>query len=531
MKNKTLFRHLQVFPCLLVAILSFLICAGLGIGSLLYLANLQIEAIPEAGELLEQVVMAARNVPHALLGFLVFSAVCLALVVGFRRFINWGTARIVTAAAAVLHFVLSLVWKASFHSSPTSDQSIFWDVATHLAGLTHLSDEQIDYLRYWPFQTSGGMMAEPFARLFHGDYGSWQILNAFCVAGCIVLLCCICGRITRSPYGKVLCALLLTCFAALPLYSTFVYGTLPGMVTALLGIYAVIRQCTTQDRKQERRWLVVCVVSLSLAIVLYTGEQIFLIAAALVLLAAGLFQPGQRHKILSAVILLVVAIGFSKGWQMLALHRVGMGNEPGCPLLPRIAMGMDAFTTVTPGFYNNGNASFYYMSEFNPPVANQLAWEYLQRSLNALWEEGRFWRFLGEKTTDQWLEPWFGGLTMNNPSLFNEPKWLASALTGGVLYRPMQIWLSTLLSVVYLWAAVGIVWLARRRREVWQLSLAVCLIGGFLFQLVAEAKARYCLPYYLCCFPLAAAGLCFAAQRLATWWDHRKKPAGEKLAK
>lgn len=530
MKHLTQSR-LQAFPCLLVAVLSFLICAGLGIGSLFYLANLQIEAIPSQGELPEQVIMSARNVPHALIGFLLFSAAILLLMLIFHRFITWKTARYVTGAAALCQVILSFVWKASFHSSPTSDQGIFWDIATHLAGLTHLHDAQYGYLQYWPFQTSGAMMAEPFARLFRGDYGSWQIFNGFCVGGCLILLCCICGRITRSPYGKVLCALLLTCFAALPMYTTFVYGTLPGMMMALLGIYAIIRQCTIPERQQERRWLVVSTLALAFAIILYTGEQIFLIAGVLVLLATGIFQPRQRHKILSAVVLLVVATGLSKGWQMIALFRIGMANEPGCPLLPRIAMGMDAFTTVTPGFYNNLNASFYYASNFDPPVANQLAWESLQKSLSALWTEGRFWRFLGEKTVDQWLEPWFGGLTMNSPSLFDNPKWLASALTGGVLYRPMQIWLSTLLSVVYLWAAVGITWLARRRKEVWPLSLAVCLIGGFLFQLVAEAKARYCLPYYLCCFPLAAAGLYFAVQHMASWWDSRKTAAGERPAK
>ena len=53
----------------------------------------------------------------------------------------------------------------------------------------------------------------------------------------------------------------------------------------------------------------------------------------------------------------------------------------------------------------------------------------------------------------------------------------------------------------------------------------VCLIGGFLFQLASEAKARYCLPYYLCCFPMAAAGVAALAERLA------KRRAGDKAQK
>ncbi len=80
---------------------------------------------------------------------------------------------------------------------------------------------------------------------------------------------------------------------------------------------------------------------------------------------------------------------------------------------------------------------------------------------------------------------------------------------------PVHAWLSMLISVVYVWSTVGVVVLLRKHKtQVWQLSLAVCLIGGFVFQLAAEAKARYCLPYFLCCFPLAAAGLAAAAQKL-----------------
>ena len=283
--------------------------------------------------------------------------------------------------------------------------------------------------------------------------------------------------------------------------------------------------------QSQKGTLLVSAFAFFLAIVLYTGEQIFLVAAALVLLASGLFHVERHRQIIYSVLLLAVPIFLNKAWQLLALSLLGMGNEPGCPIWPRIAMGMDAFTTVSPGMYNALNVKLYQESGYNPTLANQLALDYLQRSLHTFHSDGRLWHFLAEKTANQWFEPWFGGLTMNNPSLFNEQKWLAQALTGGVLFDPVHTLFSFLLSTVYLWSAVGIVWLARRRREVWQLSLAVCLIGGFAFQLVAEAKARYCLPYYLCCFPLAAAGLCFAAQRLAAWWDHRKKPAREKLAK
>lgn len=501
---------IQNLPGWVVAVLGTIVCGVLAISSLFSLANLQMENLDD--KLPEQVVLASRNFLHVLPVVIILSAALLFLM---RQKISWKAAWIFTAVSAAVQEGLGLWWKASFKSSPVADQGTFWDVAKVLAGLQDPNDAFIDYLRYWPFQAAGGMAGEPFARLFHGNFGAWQVFNALCVGGCVVILCCICGRITGSARAKAGCAVLLTGFFPLAMYTTFIYGTLAGTMTSLLGIYAVIRECTTSNKKIALRWWIVGTLSLTLSITYYTGMQIFLVGAALILLATGLFHKDQRSKIPAAIAILILALGFHKIWQMIALHRLGMGNEPGCPILPRVAMGVDAFTDVTPGFYNCLNAGFYYGSNFTPSVANQNAAGYIMRSLHELWTTGRFWQFFYEKTADQWLEPWFGGLTMNNPSIFDEPKWLASALTGGVLFGPIHAWLSMLLSVVYVWSTVGVVaLLSKRKHQVWHLSLVVCLIGGFLFQLMAEAKARYCLPYFLCCFPLAAGGLSFTAQHL-----------------
>ncbi len=236
------------------------------------------------------------------------------------------------------------------------------------------------------------------------------------------------------------------------MYTTFIYGTLSGTMTSLLGIYAVIRECTATQKKNALLWWGTGTLSLTLAVTFYTGMQIFLVAAVLLLLTTGIFHQKQYNKIFAAMLMLILVLAFHQIWQITALHRLGMGNEPGCPILPRIAMGVDAFTDVTPGFYNCLNASFYYGSNFTPSIANKNAADYIGRSLNELWTTGRFWSFFYEKTADQWLEPWFGGLTMNNPSIFNEPKWLANALTGGILFAPVHTWLSMLLSTVYIWS-------------------------------------------------------------------------------
>ena len=83
------------------------------------------------------------------------------------------------------------------------------------------------------------------------------------------------------------------------------------------------------------------------------------------------------------------------------------------------------------------------------------------------------------------------------------------------MFAPVQAWLGLLMPLVYLFGAAGILLaFAKHKTAVWRLTPMVCLIGGFLFQLASEAKSRYCMPYYLCCFPMAAAGVAALAEKL-----------------
>ncbi len=523
--NQKMQSFLKAVPAGVVAVLSFAICAGLGIASLFVLANMKTEEFAE--HIPDELVLTARNLPHSVLGVLLIILALTTVCLVCRRFIDWKRAQFVNMAAALGVTVLCFVWIGSFSSYPAVDQMDFWNTANYLAGKGELLDYEWEYLRLYPFQAGTAMAAEVLIRLFGSNWLSWQILSAICTGVSAFLLGCICGRVADFPIAKCLCALLTASFVPLVLYSTFVYGTLPGLALALLGLYAVMRECGEEKQKAKRWWLL-GVLSFAGALILYSGEMIFLAAAVLVLLATGIFQKSQRQKILAAILLAVLAVGISHAWQEAAMTRLGMPGESGCPILPRILMGVDAYSEKDmPGFYNGISIKVYRESGYDAALANQTAAGDIRNSLIALHKQGRFWQFFAEKTADQWLEPWFDSLSANNPSLYNEPGWLAMALTGGTLFAPLQAWLGVLLPLIYLCSAAGIALIFKRNKnDVWRLATMVCLIGGFLFQLASEAKSRYCLPYYLCCFPLAAAGIAALAEKLGQRAAVRK--AGQK---
>ena len=510
--NRKLKNWIMAVPAGVVAVLSFAVCAGLGIASLFVLANMKTEEFAE--HIPDELVITARNVPHTLAGAAVAAAALVGMCVLAVRWLSWKNARFFSILAAAGVTAFCFVWIGSFSSYPAVDQMDFWNIACFLAGRGELFDFEWEYLRLYPFQAATAMAAEPLVRLFGTSWFSWQFLSACSAGVSVYILSCICGRLTDSPAAKCLCALLTASFVPLALYSTFVYGTLPGLALALLGSYAVMRECA--EAKSPVQWWALAALSFAAALILYSGEMIFLAAAVLVLFATGVFCPGQRRKILAAVLLAALAVGVSHLWQEAAMTRLGMPGESGCPILPRILMGVDAYSEkAMPGFYNGISIKVYRQCGYDAAMANRQAAMDIRNSLLALQRQGRFWQFFAEKTADQWLEPWFTSLSANNPSLYNEPRWLARALTGGVLFAPVQAWLGLLMPLVYLFGAAGILLaFAKHKTAVWRLTPMACLIGGFLFQLASEAKSRYCMPYYLCCFPMAAAGVAALAEKL-----------------
>ena len=496
-----------------------LICGGLGIASLFVLSYMRVDEFGR-GDMPQRLIIGLRNFPAALLGALLLVGLLLILAVFWQKRLDWAKAQKISLAAAVILMLLCAWWMNSFVNTPQADQMTVWQIAEVLAGKTHINGELTGYVQMYPFQAGMAMAMEPFVRLFGSAWGSWQILNTLCVGGCVWLLCCICGRISSSPTAKSLCAVLLVGFAPLAMYSTFIYGTLPGMMLAFLGIYAVMRESTAE---KSCFWWAISVFSFGAAITLYSGEQIFLLAAGIVLLVAGILQRSGRYKIFGALLLLLLAVGFSKVWQTIALGRLGVQDAQGIPILARFAMGMDAFTTERAGFYNCLTVNIFQKCNYDAAQTSHEALQHIRNSLLALWEEKRFFAFFGTKTSDQWLDPWFSALAMTDSSLYDHPAWLARGITGGKLFAPLLAWLSTLLTSVYLAAAAWqTAMLQKEKKELWRLLLSVCLIGGFLFQVASEAKSRYCMPYYLCCFPMAAAGIAALAEKLGQCLQKRK---------
>ena len=120
--NRKLKNWIIAVPAGVVAVLSFAVCAGLGIASLFVLANMQVQDF--ATEISEKLTIGHRNLLAAVLGPLALAAVLTAAAYCARKHINWKTARWVTLAAALGSIALCFFWMYSFSAYPSADQDI-----------------------------------------------------------------------------------------------------------------------------------------------------------------------------------------------------------------------------------------------------------------------------------------------------------------------------------------------------------------------------------------------------------------------
>lgn len=501
------------------SLLAGAVLLALGVASLFVVAVFNAETFDETAAI------TARSPALALLGALALAGV---LAAGVYLLLRRGTdaarrrrAGLLALGAAVVVAVLSIAWACSMHRQPNDDQLFVWQMGQCLADNTP-EKLDTDYIQTYPQQCGMALFFELFIRLFGANpVPAFGIFSGVCAGLCVLALCAICRQLSDSPAAVALCALLCLLFAPLGLYSPFVYGTLISPTFSFWGLYGVLRLCKGGDAHNGRSWLLALLLPLSAAA--YNGALIFGIAAFLALLFSGIAggRQGLLRLALPGVLLLALCAGAEPGAQAIFCARTGTPAYEGMPKTAWIAMGIhadDENTVAGPGSYNGTNRSLFWDNKADAAATDAAAWENIRQYLNGYKQDhARFVSFFSTKTAYQWLDPWFGALTMNyNPATDSPGPFAALLCDGeGLVFRALRAVLTVLLGVIYLGAAGGTAVLAvRRRGSVWAQLCGITFLGSFIFQLVWESKSRYCFPYALLLLPLAAVGLSVLVEKL-----------------
>lgn len=429
--------------------------------------------------------------------------------------------RYIAVGVVALSGVLLAVWVSVCHITPIWDQlQVFYGALEFHAGKFDLMDT---YYNTYPQQYGLSFLYELFMG-FHPGYRFFQYLNVVFVMLIILFVYLVTEELFHSneiSFYSVVCTAF---FLPLPLYVNFVYGELWNMAFGMMAIWATLR-CMSTDKM---RYGVVAVLMMTIAMVARINVVVWAIALMLVL-GVYAIKHGKLKMAVLGVLILVIPILSVEGVKWSYELRSGKEIQPGAPYILTICMGMQE-CWEGPGYYSGyTNSIFNGTAQRDKDVATQIAMQDLSVRMQEFAADPGYARdFFQRKIWQQWNEGTYNALIMTC-TFEKEPEGFVRDVyygdVSGIIYKWCNYYLFVIYSFVL--ACVGVKLI--RERDVRQCILIVAIIGGLIFSIVWETKARYMFPYTVLMFPCMAAGICYVRKIFKNGYDLIKGRMGKRL--
>lgn len=413
-------------------------------------------------------------------------------------------------AGAVTGAVLSLIagfgiwFVLSSQSAPTNDSYIVSNAA-YRASLGDGSALESVYFKRFPFQLGYVLWSEGILRVFptQGNYLVIEIINVLCLTLAYFALL----RAVRLIWGNgrtvKLCAGLLLITLPPILFCSFTYGNIPSLAFSALALWQILSM-----KGALRDWLHAILAALCIGVgVSLKKNALILLAAILILLLLRLIRRFTASGVICILLCVLSAWALPMGIQKQYEARFDLKFGEGIPMSSWLAMGLNE-AYVANGWYE----AKYTVVNFaecgmDTSKAHEKSMNVIRERLDELVRDPVYTRdFFSEKIESQWNEPSFQSIWTNQVrGRYGEMGALAEWICGDDEAN-VKSFMSASLQFVYLFSIVGaciLIW----RRRIEEVLLPTCVLGGFLYHTLFEAKSQYIIPYLVLLLPIAARGL------------------------
>lgn len=414
----------------------------------------------------------------------------------------------VTLAAAMLWIAAAgLWWIFSSAHQPQGDQAFIYGGASYFINGEYFFLEERGYFSIYPYQLGLTALCELIFRVV-GAY-NYRALEIVCLAfavGSVYIGHRILWQISESTAAVIGYNILMMGCLPLILYTPWVYGDIPSIFFALLAAWMLIDYIS----KKKMRYLVILAFALIFAMLVRKNSLILLIA---ICITSVLYALRHRDgKVFLALVLgAVCAYGLYQGIYKMYEIRSGVEHYKGIPAVAWITMGMTAEEDCEMyGWYNNYTKDLYLALEEDSELTATVAKQDLADKLRAFRDNpARAGYFFKEKILSQWNEPLYQAVFFNaeRPEDVGgpEPGSLAEKV-GGDYFVSLLAVCDRWQFIIYVGMLLYFLFAVKQDSDILQHVLVITVIGGFLFSIIHEAKARYIFPYYVMMFPFAAYG-------------------------
>lgn len=417
--------------------------------------------------------------------------------------------RILLIGTVCYAFSLSLIWAAFSKCFPTADQASVYYGAKHFAA-DYYGDlaYKNSYFSCYPHQMGLALYQEILFRIFHTEsFHLLQGINAVCNGIIVWTLYRIVKIVFHSKRTEIYVLLLsILCF---PLfwYTPFVYGELPSLAFAFLGVWFLLES----TRKEKNiLWIILSLIAFYLASLVRKNTLILVIAVFLTL-TVWIIREKRYWYILYELIFLVICTMAIPVTVKSYEFRSGKQLNDGEPWISFVVMGLQEKEGMPPGWYNGYNFTTYaYDSDYDQKKAISISQSDLREREQYFAEHPKeTGRFFFDKFRAEWLNTGFSCFDFTAGKYYDRHPVVESFFSGKAFYV-MRFVMDKYQFYIFLFAFIyvfaNLFW-KNQKQSILDYIFLVTILGGAVFYLVWEGNGRYVFPYFVMALPYAAAGM------------------------
>ncbi len=517
-RNKKVLAFLRMF----VLILSGIITGVLFVCSIVLTTYLNLDTHEQ------QMVIYSGKPVLTLLGCALFGLVAFLLVRLTEHFSD-KKRKFCVILFCVFSFTISFLWIVISKALPTSDSLSVYELAVEFSRGNYAAIvPKGSYLACYPHQFGLiGFYQLVFEIIPLHDFRVLQCLNVPLITLFILSSYQITRLLCSDKRAASLSLILISSCVSLFMYSTNVYGDIPAVAFISFGVWMLLWYFRTSKKIP----LLLSVLALLLSVLVRENSLIFAVAY-MISLACFYYHKNRYLAIVLPLIIMILCLtvspGIKKMYESIANSTVGAG----IPSTAHIAMGLQE-GPIAPGWYNGYNFNTFIENDYDSALTDSMSKESIKASFQEFGDNPAYAvSFFGQKVITQWTEPTYHCLLASNTPYGKIPTFIENFFSG--TEELVFVFLCNISqSVLYLGAAAFILLILFDQNKkpanskacdstteqlestkatqtdfsVEHLIGLIALIGGMLFHIIWEGKARYVMPYCFFLIPYSAIGL------------------------
>ncbi len=293
-------------------------------------------------------------------------------------------------------------------------------------------------------------------------------------------------------------------------YSPYVYGDIPSICFCFVLLWAILKCVNTG----KYRYGAVACLAASMAYLSRKNVILFFIGLFIAFVLHSVKKKSLKPVLLASGVILC-AIFTMEGIKEWNSYRSGFEPSEGMPAVLWVAMGMQDCVDG-PGQENMYGWNTYMSVLFDNEKASEIGWQEIKDRAAVFRESPDMAKwFYTEKIRSQWVDPMFESAKFTGTfgeKTYEELPGVVQWFYQGPGFPLVEKVYSQIMSWMYFMAFLGVVLRFFKKKDIVYDIPLIVFVGGFLFCIIWEAKARYMFPYYVLVQIYAAYGLYYVSE-------------------